>query len=94
MALRPTPGETNGHLDPVAASFLASWQQFGEPVAVMGLGGIVDRRAELYVPREAWLDREIRPAGLDPEAWRRVWAALDLDALQRAAEAMTKGSDA
>lgn len=91
IALGPRAEPQNG-LTPAAAIFLRPWMRLGPPIATTGLGGLMDRRAELYAPREAYLDRYVRPAGLDAEAFLTIWGDLDQDVLDLAAAEKKKAA--
>ena len=88
LAFVPKPS-TNGHaLEPVENHAHLAWLRLGVPVA----GGLVvmDRRPELYAPREAWLDANCPPS-VDAEYYRMVWAELDAHEIAKAVD--SKGGD-
>ncbi len=89
MALAPKVRANGaGPLDPFGHSAYSAWQRFGLPVA--GGLAVIDRRPELYMPREHWLERHCPPL-VDPEAYRLTWQLLDLNALEQATA--KKGDD-
>lgn len=75
MATYPKPEEQNGTLPSDLAWFLSTYLSFGLPYSA-GMAGFIDRRGDLYMPRQALLDREW-PADADREAPLEIWSDLD-----------------
>lgn len=74
--MRPQPPEENGHLPGDLAWLLSAYDAFGMPYRSLAMGGIDDKRADLYGPRQNLLDREW-PAHLDRDAPLAIWDDLD-----------------
>lgn len=91
--MRPQPPEENGHLPGDLAWLLSAYDDFGLPYRSAGMGGIDDKRADLYGPRQNLLDREW-PEHLDREAPLEIWRDLDayyLEDIKAEMESSTSG---
>jgi hypothetical protein len=85
----------NGDLPVDLVWLLKAYQSLGLPVSGGGMAGLVDRRGDLYMPRQAFLDREW-PADADREAPMEIWRDLDdyhLESARAELEAAAEGSD-
>lgn len=74
--MRPNPPDPDEYLPGDLAWFLEAYDRLGVPFSGGGMSGLVDRRADAYMPRQALLDREW-PAHLDREAPEAIWSDLD-----------------
>jgi len=95
MAAAPDPSSGEDEpfrLSPESAMVLSIYNEMGGAPLVGGMMGLVDRRAEVSLPRMA-LARASHP-GVAPEFFRGLFAYMDGEHLKRANEAQAKAAEA